>query len=290
MPTFITQKDFDFFGGINNELAGNIVDQVFYYHNINKDKSKIHKLYGEVTEITYDTPIRLKGLINYSSEDSFEQGQLKEESFIEIYITKKTLVDNNLVTNSAKDMIGNHVTFGNRLYEILQCTYPKLVYGQHEWEFGTTLRCKLIQFEFNKPLYNKIREVMKPLYQIQNFSLTADSQHKAIFLQWDKPEVVPNGYLILMRPNIAITDYPIDNIKYEVGDIIGNSQVIFNGNTTNYKQFGLSAETTYYFSAFTYNSEVTNISYLTSDSTTNVIGILSDEPIEIPSSLIFTPI
>lgn len=70
-----------------------------------------------------------------------------------------------------------------------------------------------------------------------------------------------DGYLVLMKSNTTITDFPTDGIVYSTTDTIGASQVVYSGSSTSFTASGLTLETLYHFAVFAFNGAGAAINY-----------------------------
>ena len=75
------------------------------------------------------------------------------------------------------------------------------------------------------------------------------------------------GYLVLRKEGSAITGVPLDGVVYQRGDIIGDAQVVFSGESFSFSPNNIIADTDYHFSIFSYNGPGTFRNYLTSSPT-----------------------
>lgn len=72
------------------------------------------------------------------------------------------------------------------------------------------------------------------------------------------------GYIVLRKTGLAITDVPVDGVTYQRGDMIGGSKVVGSGNFLSFIPNDIVANTTYYFAVFAYNGTGVNRNYLAS--------------------------
>lgn len=61
------------------------------------------------------------------------------------------------------------------------------------------------------------------------------------------------GYIVLRRSGSPVTDMPVDGVVYTRGDVIGNSKVMYSSNATAFFPSEIVANTTFYYSVFSYN-------------------------------------
>ncbi|MBT5750526.1 MAG: choice-of-anchor D domain-containing protein [Flavobacteriales bacterium] len=72
-----------------------------------------------------------------------------------------------------------------------------------------------------------------------------------------------DGYLILRKEGSSISAVPVDGAVYQRGDIIGDAQVVYSGNSTNFDPNNIVAGTAYHFTIFSYNGPDAYRNYLT---------------------------
>ncbi|MFY8020437.1 MAG: endonuclease [Bacteroidia bacterium] len=88
----------------------------------------------------------------------------------------------------------------------------------------------------------------------------------------------PEKYLVLKKTGSAITDAPVDGVTYTKGDYIGTSQVAFISDTPIvYAPTYIIANTTYYYSVFSFNGPAGFENY-TSTSASNNITTANNNP------------
>lgn len=73
----------------------------------------------------------------------------------------------------------------------------------------------------------------------------------------------PEGYLVLRKKGSAITGVPTDGVVYQRGDLVGDAQVVYSANLTNFTPNNIVASTDYYFAVYTYNGPGTFRNYNT---------------------------
>lgn len=67
------------------------------------------------------------------------------------------------------------------------------------------------------------------------------------------PATGVEGYLVLRKKGSAITGVPADGTVYQRGDVVGDAQVVFSGNFTDFTPNNIVASETYHFAVYTYN-------------------------------------
>lgn len=71
----------------------------------------------------------------------------------------------------------------------------------------------------------------------------------------------PAGYLVLRKTASVPTGIPTDATVYNLGDFIGDGNVVSSGPSTTFSQTGLTAGTTYFYQVFSYNGSGQSINY-----------------------------
>ncbi len=98
-----------------------------------------------------------------------------------------------------------------------------------------------------------------------NFTASAGGTDN-IDLSWDKNAAGDNVMIAYNTSNDFGT--PSDGTTYSVGDNIGSATVIYNGSGTSYNHSGLSANTTYYYKAWSVDGSTNYSSGVTTNATT----------------------
>jgi hypothetical protein len=88
----------------------------------------------------------------------------------------------------------------------------------------------------------------------------------------------PDGYIVLRKAGSSPTDVPVDQTVYNVNDVIGTSTVVYIGNSLNFSQSGLAANTNYHYDFFTYNGVNSSLNYRTSSPLQGNVNTLFAEP------------
>jgi hypothetical protein len=98
----------------------------------------------------------------------------------------------------------------------------------------------------------------------------------------------PSGYIAIRRTGSSPTGTPIDGVPYSINDPIGDGVVAFIGNSTNFPQSGLAANTVYFYDVFSYNGGGPTINYRTTSPLEGSRTTLIAEPTNQPTSINFT--
>lgn len=77
------------------------------------------------------------------------------------------------------------------------------------------------------------------------------------------PAASTDGYIVLRKTGSAITGAPVDGTVYQRGDIIGDGQVVFVGDYTDFTPNNIVANTSYYFAVYPYNGTGVYTNYKT---------------------------
>jgi len=95
------------------------------------------------------------------------------------------------------------------------------------------------------------------------------------------------NYLVLRSSNDDFNQGPVNGFSYNIGDIIGNAEVIYNGREPNFEDVELSSETTYHYAIYAYGGEGLLNNYRISDPLIGSITTLAAEPANQPASINF---
>lgn len=77
------------------------------------------------------------------------------------------------------------------------------------------------------------------------------------------PVASTDGYVVLRKTGSAITGVPVDGEVYQRGDVIGDGQVVFVGDYSNFTPNNIVANTSYYFAVYPYNGTGVYTNYKT---------------------------
>ncbi|MDB5221403.1 MAG: hypothetical protein JWN83_70 [Chitinophagaceae bacterium] len=91
-----------------------------------------------------------------------------------------------------------------------------------------------------------------PLSQATDLAFTNVSTNT---IQGSFSATTADEYLVLKSTSSTLTVNPANGHIYNIGDVVGNAEVIHRNNTTSFTASGLAAETTYYFFVFSINSQ-----------------------------------
>ena len=89
-----------------------------------------------------------------------------------------------------------------------------------------------------------------PPAPVQNImSATGNNE---VSLAWQYPTSEPLG-VIIIQSDTSLSQLPADGVSYQVGDVVGNGTVVFNGNGSQYVATQLVPQQTYQYTLFTYS-------------------------------------
>ena len=110
---FGSQNDFSLFVGINRELLSDVVEQDILYYKISLEDTQVN-IYGEGTEKTYWSPLKLNCLITRGDQvvtvDEFGPDLTRDASFA---FLREDLVDVNTVPE-----VGDIIMWHENYYEV----------------------------------------------------------------------------------------------------------------------------------------------------------------------------
>jgi len=138
-PMFLGEKERDLVKQVNDEIIERVVGQQILYFPIDIEHTNYHPLYGEALEKTFLPPIRVYALVEYGGEETnfMSNIAIDESSKITVKFHKKRL-------NEDQDLevrVGDFVKYGDRYYEIVKNSEPKLLFGQPEHKFEVITEC-----------------------------------------------------------------------------------------------------------------------------------------------------
>ena len=114
-----------------------------------------------------------------------------------------------------------------------------------------------------------------PTSQPINFVANTVINNSATF-SFTAPSSAPQNYLVVMSNNNLLSSQPINNTIYNIGDNLGDGNVVSIGNSTNVTVNGLNANTNYYFFIYSVNNVCTGGPlYLTTNPLTASITTLA---------------
>ena len=134
---FITQREQNLISDLTKELFKDIAGQVIYYYAISEIKTRNHELYNESPDKVWDTPVQISALV--SAPDT----QVNTDIFgpeirqkLEVFLHHRDMLDVGIDVNA-----GDFIRWGATLYEIVNVSSLKNVYGHAEQSIGSKLDC-----------------------------------------------------------------------------------------------------------------------------------------------------
>jgi trimeric autotransporter adhesin len=100
----------------------------------------------------------------------------------------------------------------------------------------------------------------------------------------------PAGYLVLRRPDAAVTDVPLDGLDYLVGNTIGSSIVAYVGSAVSFSNTTLAGSTNQHYAIFSFNGSSATANYLTTSPLIGNRTTLNVEPTSQPTALVFSSV
>ena len=100
----------------------------------------------------------------------------------------------------------------------------------------------------------------------------------------------PDGYLVLYKAASSPTESPVDGTAYVQGATLGASKVAYVGSSNTFSLSGLSPNTDYFFSIFSFNGTEGASSYLLTSPLKGNKSTLSLEPTSQPTGITFSAI
>lgn len=129
MSIFLDQnKDLIFFHSLNEELIDEIVEQTCIVYTVNAEHSNKDDLYGESTTVVYNEGVSLTCLISIEPPEvttNLEQGGVGRLRTLEIYLHRKTLIDDTVFFQE-----GDLIFWDDQFFKITKVTQPQKIQGQ----------------------------------------------------------------------------------------------------------------------------------------------------------------
>ena len=140
MPLFRSKNDRDFIKKVNRELLERVIGEKITYYPISRKLSQVN-LYGEAPEKTFDPPVRIYGMIEWSEQEvtTTEFGQDI------IYSLKCYFLEDHLEEINLKPKEGDMIDYNNVKFEITDIQNPNLLFGKTYDSFNIVLNCKSVR-------------------------------------------------------------------------------------------------------------------------------------------------
>jgi len=139
-PLFFGEKERDLVKQVNDELIENVIGQQVLYYPIDLERTDFHGLYGEAIEKTYLPPVRVYALVEFTEySTSYMEGAGIDKTWeINIHFHRRRLTeDQDLFVRE-----GDFVLYGEFYYEIVKLSEPKKLFGQVDYSFEISARCR----------------------------------------------------------------------------------------------------------------------------------------------------
>jgi hypothetical protein len=104
----------------------------------------------------------------------------------------------------------------------------------------------------------------EPLTQPSNLSFTNIKAY-TFNVNFNAASPSPDGYLVLWKKDLPVTEIPTDGVSYNIGDQIGQAKVAYVGNANTFIPRHVVANSNYYFKIFSYNGSSGFENYLTAN-------------------------
>lgn len=138
-PLYFGKKERDFVKHINDEIYERILNQTVFYYAVDLNTTQYHKVYGEAIHKTFLPPVRVHTAISWEGSEDFisDPFSVDNTASINVHFHKRRLTeDQDLFTR-----VGDFLLYGERYYEIVKLSKPRLLYGQVEFEFEIVATC-----------------------------------------------------------------------------------------------------------------------------------------------------
>lgn len=139
-PLFLGKKERDLVKQVNDELIEKVIGQQILYYPIDMEATDFHELYGEAIEKTYLPPIRVYALVEFTdfSTEYMPDAGIDKTWEINIHFHNRRLQEDQDVYVRE----GDFVLYGSYYYEIVKLTEPRKLFGQVDYDFELSARCR----------------------------------------------------------------------------------------------------------------------------------------------------
>ena len=125
MPIFWTDKELEFFKGLNDEIIKNVISHKVLLYRVKREETK-ENIYGESESKKLEKPIEVYALVDI--QNKVEQNNtlygINTKYNLTCYFQKDYIIENNININ-----IGDFIKYGNIVYEISSYEETKFVFG-----------------------------------------------------------------------------------------------------------------------------------------------------------------
>lgn len=139
-PLFLGKKERDLVKQVNDELIEKVIGQQILYYPIDMENTQFHDLYGEAVEKTFLPPIRVYALVEYTefATEYMDGAGIDKTWEINVHFNNRRLEeDQDLYVRE-----GDFVLYGTHYYEIVKLTEAKKLFGQVDYDFELSARCR----------------------------------------------------------------------------------------------------------------------------------------------------
>jgi hypothetical protein len=139
-PLFLGEKERDLVKQVNDELIEKVIGQQILYYPIDMETTDFHELYGEAIEKTFLPPVRIYALVEFTdySTEYMENVGIDKTWEINVHFHQRRLEED-------QDMYvreGDFVLYGDYYYEIVKLVEPRKLFGQVDYSFEISARCR----------------------------------------------------------------------------------------------------------------------------------------------------
>ena len=144
---------------------------------------------------------------------------------------------------------------------ILSGLSPNTVYYFDVFSYNGTVNT--YNYLTSAPLEGNIATLAtEPTTQATNFGFSNVTANSAT-ISYNLAIGNPSGYVVLRRPNSAVTEVPVDGTEYKLNDQVGASTMVQVGLNSSFTDSGLLSGTNYYYAVFSFNGAINTYNYLT---------------------------
>jgi len=134
---FIGQREQNLISDLTKELIRDVAGQFVYYYSISEVKTRSHEMYNESPDKVWDTPVQLPALVG-SPETEVRTDIFGPETLqkLEVFLHYRDMIDVGIDVCT-----GDFVRWGDTLYEIVNVSRMRNIYGHAEQLDGMKLSC-----------------------------------------------------------------------------------------------------------------------------------------------------
>jgi hypothetical protein len=132
----VTEREMQFISDLNKELIKDVVGQYVVLFPISSLKTRSHDVYQEAVQKFYDQPIKLDALVDatYHNETEITNFGIDNRYKLEVFVQWRDMVEKGVNVE-----IGDFFQYDGVMYEIVDKTFIKTIYGEAENKTGVKM-------------------------------------------------------------------------------------------------------------------------------------------------------